>query len=122
MAELVLGRARGIEGFEKVVVLKRIKPELARDGEFVRMFLDEARLAALLVHSNIVQVYDVGKEGEDYFIAMEYVHGVDLHVVAKAAQQQGAPAPLEASLQIATGVAAGLHYAHERVASDVLRS
>src|SRR6185295_19907181 len=73
MAELYLARAKGIEGFEKLVALKRIRRELSADGELIRMFLDEARLAARLQHANIAQVYDVGEEDDEYFFTMEYV-------------------------------------------------
>jgi serine/threonine protein kinase len=78
MAEVHLARAAGLEGFQKLVVLKRILPHLSADPEFVRMFLAEARLAAILDHSNVVQVFDIGREGADYFFTMEYVYGENL--------------------------------------------
>src|SRR3954469_1874261 len=68
MAEIHLARARGIEGFEKLVVLKRILPQYADNEEFVHMFLDEARLAAHLHHTNVVQVYDIGRVDDQYFL------------------------------------------------------
>src|SRR5687767_10319388 len=78
MAEIYLARTTGIEGFEKLMVVKRMLPALAAEPDSVRLFLNEARLAARLQHANVVQVHDVGCEDGDYFIAMEYVHGVDV--------------------------------------------
>src|SRR5678815_828913 len=78
MAEVLLARVDGIEGFERHVVIKRIKSEQARDKRFVQMFLDEARLAASLHHHNIVPVHDIGQEDGEYFFSMETVHGEDL--------------------------------------------
>jgi serine/threonine protein kinase len=118
MAELYLARQKGIEGFEKLVVLKRILPELAGDAEFVGMFLDEARLAAGLHHSNVVQVYDIGSADDGYFFAMEYLHGEDLRFVMRSVESAGETVPLPHALSIGLGVCAGLHYAHERTGAD----
>src|SRR5438874_13266992 len=74
-ATVDLARTRGIGGFERLLVLKRLLPELASNEEFVQMFLDEARIAATLQHANIVQVYDVGLERGAVFIAMELLQG-----------------------------------------------
>jgi len=82
MAEIFLARQAGLEGFEKNIVIKRIRPHLSKEPNFVRMFLNEAKLAAQLNHPNIVQIYDLGKIGESHFIAMEYIFGI-----AKAANQ-----------------------------------
>ncbi|HEY2745247.1 MAG TPA: serine/threonine-protein kinase [Polyangia bacterium] len=112
MAELFLARATGIQGFEKLVVLKRILPEMARDAEYMEMFLEEARLAAGLHHSNIVQVYDIGGDAEAPFFAMEYLHGEDVRQILRKAQLLGTRVPVEHALTIAIGVAAGLHHAH----------
>jgi serine/threonine protein kinase len=118
MAELYLGYARGMHGFEKLVVLKRILPQYAANPEFVRMFLDEARLAATLDHANIAHVYDIGEHQGSYFFAMEYVHGRSLLEVMRAVTLARKPVPLEHSLRIIIGTCAGLHYAHERVGLD----
>jgi serine/threonine protein kinase len=118
MAELYLGYTRGMHGFEKLVCLKRILPHYAENPEFVRMFLDEARLAATLEHSNIAHVYDIGQHQGSYFFAMEYVHGRSLAEVMRAVTVARKPLPLEYSLQIVIGTCAGLHYAHERVGLD----
>src|SRR5512137_1742284 len=79
MAELYLGRARGEEGFEKLVVIKRILPRLAEDMRFMQMLQQEARIHASLSHKNIVQIHDLGLSAEgEYFIVLEYVDGRDL--------------------------------------------
>jgi serine/threonine protein kinase len=118
MAEIFLARLSGISGFERLVVVKRILPQLATNPEFVRMFFDEARIAATLHHSNIVQVFDVGTVDGQYFFAMEYLHGEDLSGIMRALLAAGRGLPLEAALVISLGVCAGLHYAHEMVGVD----
>lgn len=118
MAELYLARTTHEDGRRQVVVLKRILPHLAEDPDFVRMFRDEAFLAATLDHHNIVQVYDIGQDGEDYFFTMEYVHGENVRTMIKAAQKAQAQIPLHAVIQIGYGVCEGLHYAHEQVDDD----
>ncbi len=118
MAELYLGYTRAMHGFEKLVVLKRILPQYAGNPEFVRMFLDEARLAATLDHANIAHVYDIGEHQGSYFFAMEYVHGQSLLKVMRAVTLARRPLPIEHSLHVIIGTCAGLHYAHERVGLD----
>jgi serine/threonine protein kinase/streptogramin lyase len=113
MAELFLARATGIENFEKLVVLKRILPEHAGQGRLVRLFLDEARLAATLHHNNIAQVFDIGKVGSTFFFAMEYVEGADVQRIWQVSADAGEPVPLAQALAIAIGTASGLHHAHE---------
>src|ERR1700728_3783425 len=83
MAEVFKAKSFGVEGFEKILVIKRILPELARSPEFAEMFIHEAKLAVRLSHANIVQVFDLGKAPSSstsssfaYYIAMEYVHGL----------------------------------------------
>jgi tRNA A-37 threonylcarbamoyl transferase component Bud32 len=121
MAEIYLARLLGvgIEGFEKLVVLKRILPQHALDPELLRMFLDEARLSATLTHPHITEVYDVGADGDAPFFAMEYVHGANLRELMRAhARSVGAAAaPLELghAIEIVAAAAAGLHYAHDRL-------
>jgi serine/threonine protein kinase len=118
MAELYLARAGGMAGFEKLVVLKRILPQHAESDEFIRMFLTEARLAATLHHPNIVQVYDIGEEAGTYFFTMEWVQGQDLRRLVRAARKAEQPIPLEHILHVMSGVAAGLHHAHEQADHD----
>lgn len=118
MAEIFLARSRGIEGFEKLVVLKRILPHFALDHSFVRMFLQEARLAASLQHSNIAQVYDIGQVDRTYFFTMEYVHGVDARRILSLSRRKELRIPLEHALNIVIHTAAALHYAHEKRGPD----
>ncbi|MCB9714256.1 MAG: serine/threonine protein kinase [Myxococcales bacterium] len=118
MAEVHLARANGIEGFQKLVVLKQILPHLSRDKHFVRMFLEEARLAALLDHPNVVQTYDLGKEEGEFFFTMEFVYGENLQGLLKALRKVNQVLSIENVVTIGLGVAAGLHYAHERVGFD----
>ncbi|HWB82046.1 MAG TPA: serine/threonine-protein kinase [Nannocystaceae bacterium] len=115
MAELYLARNVGRAGFEKLVAIKRVRPHLAEDGEFVQMFLDEARLAAGLEHSGIASVFDFGSSGREHFMAMEYVHGKNVRDILKAGD-----VPIACALTILKQVAAALHYAHERCGADGL--
>jgi tRNA A-37 threonylcarbamoyl transferase component Bud32 len=118
MAEIYLALASGIQGFEKYVVLKRILPQYATNPDLVRMFLQEARLAALLDHANIAQVHDIGEESGAFFFTMEYLHGEDVRRIAKQLGQRGDPIPLEHAVHIVIDAAAGLHFAHERKGPD----
>jgi serine/threonine-protein kinase len=118
MADVLLARSDGIEGFERHVVLKRIRPEHAKDKRFITMFLDEARVAASLHHQNIVQVHDIGESSGEYFFAMEYLHGEDLRKILSAVAKSRNHMPLAYVVQIVSAVAAGLHYAHERKGND----
>ena len=88
MGEVWLARQGAIQGFEKLVVIKRILPHLAEDEEFVNMFLDEARIAARLNHPNIVQIFDLGQEGDYYYLTMEYIHGDDIRRIWKRSSEQ----------------------------------
>ena len=118
MAELYLARTMGIEGFEKLVVVKRILPQYVDNPSFVNMFLNEARLSATLHHPNITQVYDIGVEEGDYFFSMEYVHGEDLGRLNVTALENGVPISLDCALTLVAGLCAGLHYAHEKAGPD----
>ncbi len=115
MAEIFLARTKSIQGFEKYLVIKRILAHRTQDPEFVRMFLDEARVAATLDHPNIVQIYDVGHVDNEYFIAMEYLRGHNLIEIVRAGAKLGyAKPPLEHVVSILTQCCAGLHYAHDK--------
>jgi serine/threonine-protein kinase len=118
MAELYLARTVGMEGFEKLVCVKRILPQYANNPSFVNMFLNEARLAATLHHPNIAQVYDIGQEQGEYFFAMEYVHGEDLGRLVATAHDSGVPVSLDCALTLVSGLCAGLHYAHEKASAE----
>ena len=113
MAEVYLAKQAGAAGFEKLVCLKRILPHLARDKQFVDMFLNEARLAAQLDHPNIVQIFDLGEANGNYYIAMEFIDGPNLRSVAKRASELGELLPIAEVLRIVAQAAGGLHYAHE---------
>jgi eukaryotic-like serine/threonine-protein kinase len=124
MAEVFKAKSYGVEGFEKVVVIKRILPELAQSTQFVDMFIHEAKLAVRLSHANIVQVFDLGKapgetdEPEAYYMAMEYVHGCDLATLLTRCRRQNRPIPVEMSVYVAAEVAKGLDHAHRRRDED----
>jgi eukaryotic-like serine/threonine-protein kinase len=111
MASVHLARAKGIGGFEKLLVVKRILPGAAGDDTFVQMFLDEARIAATLEHSNIAHVFDVGAVQNEVFLVMEFLHGHDVRSIARTVQRA---LPLDPTFAIAIGMCAGLHYAHEK--------
>jgi len=112
MAELFLARQSGIEGFEKLIVIKRILPHLADSSEFIQMFLNEARLAARLNHPNVVQIYDLGRVAGTYFIAMEYINGVDLSRVLKKERKARRFIPTEHAVKMMSYVCEALTYAH----------
>jgi TonB family protein len=118
MADVLLARTEGIEGFARHVVVKRIRAEHAKDERFIQMFLDEARLAAGLHHQNIVQVNDIGEANGDYFFAMEYLHGEDLRKILSAVSKSKMHMPLGYVVAIVASVASGLHHAHERRTPD----
>lgn len=114
MAEIFLAHQEDDDGREKPVVIKRIRPHLSKHAAFVKMFLNEARLASQLNHPNVVQIHDLGKIAENYFIAMEYVAGRDMRRVVPKAEALGIPFPLVYAVKIASCVCAGLHHAHTK--------
>jgi len=115
MAELYL--AKDNEN-NRLVVIKRILPYLAQEAEFVRMFLDEARIAAQLHHPNIIQLYELGKLEGSIFIAMEFVEGVDLRKILQQEQKKGSAVPPYAGAWLTARLCEGLHYAHHRLGAD----
>lgn len=112
MAHLYRAKIIGVQGFEKFVAIKQILPHLAEEEELVNSFIHEAKLAALLNHQNIVQIYDFGHLDGIYFITMEYLFGKDLRLVFNKLRESGTRIPLEHVLFIASRVCAGLDYAH----------
>ncbi len=118
MAEVFKARMSGEEGFEKIVAIKRILPHMADSVDFITMFIDEAKLAAQLTHSNIIHIYDLGKVDAYHYIAMEYVEGRDLRSILKMGPERGWPLPLELALFVASKVANALDYAHRRLGPD----
>ncbi len=113
MAELFLAHRSDAEAGAKAVVIKRILPHLSGQPGCVRMFLDEARLGAQLNHPNVVQIDELGKVGDSYFIAMEYVSGRDMRQVLARASALGIPFPVVYALKIASSVCEALSYAHQ---------
>src|SRR5450432_937852 len=114
MAEVYKVKTVGIAGFEKVQALKRILPHSAREGRFIRSFIDEARIAVELTHRNIVQVFDFGKADGELFLAMELIEGKDLRTaMAEAVSRDTLPAAPIAAYVISE-VASGLDYAHRK--------
>lgn len=112
MGEVHLAKMQGPAGFAKTVVVKKVLPHLARDPNFVEMFLNEARLAAVLTHPNIVQIFELGEEAGTYFIAMEFVNGRSLKAIKQALlDQRQIVSPIFAARVIAQALN-GLHYAH----------
>jgi serine/threonine protein kinase len=114
MAEIFLARQEGLEGFEKTICIKRIRPHLSSQPNFVRMFLNEAKLAAQLNHPNIVQIYDLGRINDSYFIAMEYISGRDMSRIIPKAEKAEIPFPMIYALKIASNCCEGLYYAHTK--------
>ncbi len=112
MAELFLAYTSGPGGFRKFVAVKQILPDIKKDDQFVQMFLDEARITAAFSHANIGQVFDLGEEGGELYLAMEFLPGQNLEQVAKAATRQGYPLPLGFVGRVIRDTCLGLHYAH----------
>jgi serine/threonine-protein kinase len=112
MGDVFLTVAAGPAGFNKLLVVKRLRHSLATDPEFLRMFLNEARLAARLNHPNIVQTYEVGFDGARHFIAMEYLQGQSLYRLIRRAATTGGVS-LDMQLRVLADALAGLHHAHE---------
>jgi len=113
MADALLAMLDGPMGFRKPVVIKRMHASLGRDSHFVKMFLDEARLAARLSHAHVVATSEVGECEGHYFIAMEYLEGLSLDRVARRYIQEGGEVPLGVLLRVLCDCLDGLHYAHE---------
>ena len=113
MAEVFAGRVRGEGGFEKLVAVKRMLPHLAEDPQFVKMFLDEARVAANLASANVVQTLDIGRTDDGaLYIVMELVLGLSLSELLPLALERG-PIPIEVCVEVLAQAATGLHDAHE---------
>jgi predicted Ser/Thr protein kinase len=114
MAEVFRGKMAGVEGFERLVALKRILPNVAADPDFIEMFVDEAKLAVQLQHANIAQTFDLGKEEDTYYIAMEYVSGVDLRSMWDRARHRSRLLPIAMSCHVMQKVCEGLDAAHRK--------
>ncbi len=119
MAELFKAKRRGVQGFQKIVAIKRILSHLVDNEEFVTMFIDEAKLAAQLNHPNIAQIYDLGKIENSFYIAMEYVEGYDLRNVLKECKKRKIRIPEPLVLFIASKMLSALDYAHRKKGLDM---
>ncbi len=114
MAEVYKARMVGMEGFQKTVAIKRILSNLTDSEEFVRMFIDEAKLAAQLNHNNIIHIYDLGKVDRSHYIAMEFIEGRDLRSILGDCRDTGRRMPIPLALSITMLLASALDYAHKK--------
>ncbi|GMR23789.1 MAG: hypothetical protein BMS9Abin37_2257 [Acidobacteriota bacterium] len=112
MAEVFRAKRKGVEGFEKVVAVKRILPHLSSNKDFVDMFVEEAKMVASLSHPNIAPIFDLGKIDDSYYIAMEFVEGRDLRTILSRARNRGTLLGVDLAALIAAKVGAALEYAH----------
>jgi serine/threonine-protein kinase len=118
MAEIFRARQSGAHGFEKILVIKRILPHLAADPEFLAMFIDEAKLQCALQHPKIVQVFEFGEVDGQYYIALEYVDGMDALGLLRACAHRRQRLPVRLAVHIACEVLDALDYAHSQRGPD----
>ncbi len=112
MAEIYKAKKKGVKGFEKIIVIKKILSGYGEDDKYIEMFVDEAKIAAELTHPNIVQIYDFGKKDDFYFIAMEYVEGKDLRLILNKLLEKSAILDEYLSIHITIKILEALSYAH----------
>lgn len=112
MAQVFLAAIDGPAGFQKQCVVKRILPEYARDPRFSNMFINEARVAAMMSHQNIVQVFEFAREGDEYFLAMEYVPGAALDRLIRTARKLKVTLGPRVAVEVGIGIAHALEYTH----------
>src|SRR5689334_16538796 len=117
MGEIFLAK-HGLAGFEKLAVIKKVLPHLAADAQFISRFVDEAGVAIKLQHVNVAQVFEVGRVGDEYFLALEYVEGRDLRRTLTLLNRAQRRMPVDLALFIAKEMAQGLAYAHRRTGAD----
>ena len=113
MAEVYLARQGELSGFKTLVVVKKVLPHLAVKPDFIAMFLDEARIASMLDHPNIVRITEVGRAGDEYFLAMELVQGKPLASILQQSEKAKTPLPHNLAALVVANAAAGLHHAHQ---------
>src|SRR5690349_343991 len=114
MATVHRALERGIEGFERMVALKRLLPHLAEDASFIKSFVREAKLASLLNHVNIVQIFELGRVGTEYFISMEYIDGRDIRRILRHARKVTGPPPIHVTVGLTLQLCEALDYAHTK--------
>src|SRR5690242_21715193 len=117
MGEIFLAK-HGLSGFEKLAVIKKVLPNFAEDKQFISRFVDEAQVAIKLQHVNIAQVFEVGRVGDEYFLALEHVEGRDLRRTLALLASRRQRLPVDLALFIGRELANGLAYAHRRTSSD----
>src|SRR4051812_24949364 len=114
MAEVWRGKMFGAGGFERLVAIKRILPNIAEDEEFITMFIDEAKISVQLNHANIAQIHELGQIQNNYFIAMEYIPGKDMRAIFDRCRKKGEPAPIPLTCYVIGKSSEGLDYAHRK--------
>ncbi len=114
MAEVWRGKMFGAGGFERLVAIKRILPNIAEDDEFISMFIDEAKISVQLNHANIAQIYELGQITNSYFIAMEYIPGRDMRAIFDRCRKKSEPAPVPLVAYVVSKMCEGLDYAHRK--------
>src|SRR5438270_7998438 len=117
MGEIFLAK-HGLAGFEKLAVIKKVLPHLSADEQFISRFVDEAQVAIKLSHVNVAQVFEVGRVGDEYFLALEYVEGRDLRRMLALLGHRRQRLPPDLALFISRELANGLAYAHRRTTAD----
>ena len=115
MAEVFKAEATSMQGFQKLVAIKRVLPSLTKNQRFIRMFLDEAKVSLHLNHTNCVQVFDLGIADGTYFIVMEFIDGIDLKKVLEYVVQENIVLPVEQAVYITIEICKGLCHAHEKL-------
>jgi serine/threonine-protein kinase len=118
MAEIFLAKQQGPAGYEKSVVIKRVLSHYSSNPDFVEMFLDEARLAALLSHPSIVQMFDFGEVEGSYYLCMEFLRGEDLHTLLRLARNKNVMVPPQVAATVVAAACDALHYAHTLTNDD----
>ncbi len=114
MAEVFIAKAFGVEGFERILAIKKILPTMAEDEEFITMFIDEARISVQLNHANVVHIHELGKHDEAYFIAMEYVSGRDVRTMLERYRRRKEIMPTAQAVYVGSKICEGLDYAHRK--------
>src|SRR5688500_2186776 len=114
MAEVFVAKAFGVEGFERILAIKKILPTMAEDQEFITMFIDEARISVQLNHANIVHIHELGKHDDTFYIAMEYAAGRDLRTLLERYRRRKEIMPTAQAVFIASKMCEGLDYAHRK--------
>ena len=114
MAEVFKAKSYGVEGFEKIIAIKRILPTMGEDRDFIKMFIDEAKIAGQLAHANICQIFELGRIDGSHFIAMEYIWGKDLLQIQNRLRKIKQPMPIAMACFSIAKVCEGLDYAHRK--------